>query len=103
VQFVGIFHLGPCFRPHPRDGLRIEWQRLASMSFGVLIALTKARRTVGDTVTSTGRRGTGGGPWGRPENEGASVTRYGLVFPTFRDAFLQTSQKRDPLPIDVSC
>jgi hypothetical protein len=40
------------------------------MSFGVLEALPKARRTVGDTVTSTGRRGTGGGPWGRPENEG---------------------------------
>ena len=73
------------------------------MSFGVLEALPKARRTVGDTVTSTGRRGTGGGPWGRPENEGASVTRYGLIFPTFRDAFLRRSQKRGPLPLDLSC
>ena len=66
-------------------------------------ALPKARRTVGDTVTSTGRRGTGGGPWGRPENEGASVTRYGLIFPTFRDASLRRPQRRDPLAFQVSC
>jgi hypothetical protein len=32
--------------------------------------------------------------WGRPENEGASVTRYGLIFRTFRHAFLRRSQKR---------
>ena len=64
------------------------------MSFGVLEALPKARRTVGDTVTSTGRRGTGGGPWVRLENEGASVTRYGFIFPTFRDAFLKVSEAR---------
>ena len=62
------------------------------MSFGVLEALPKARRTVGDTVTSSGHRGTGGGSWGRPENEGASVTRYDLVFPTFRDAFRNESR-----------
>jgi hypothetical protein len=52
-----------------RSGREIEaasekLKPLASMSFGVLEALPKARRTVGDTVTSTGRRGTGGGPWG---------------------------------------
>ena len=39
----------------------------------------------------------------RCANHGASVTRYGLIFPTFRDAFLRTSQKRDPLPLDLSC
>ena len=54
-------------------------------------------------MTSTGRRSTGGGPWGRPENEGASVTRCGLIFPTFRHAFLRTSQKRGPLPLNLSC
>jgi hypothetical protein len=47
------------------------------------------------------RRG-GGGPWGRPENDGTSVTRYGLIFPTFRDAFLRRSQKRGLLPLDLS-
>ena len=72
------------------------------MSFGVLEALPKARRTVGDTVISTGRRGTGGGPWGRPENEGASVTRYGLIFPTFRDAFLRKPSKTEINSLSMS-
>jgi hypothetical protein len=31
------------------------------------------------------------------------VTRYGLIFPTFRHAFLRTSQTRDPLPLNLSC
>ena len=56
------------------------------MSFDVLEAFPKARGTVGDPVTSIEHRGTGGGTVGRPESEGAGVTRYGLTFPTFRDA-----------------
>jgi hypothetical protein len=37
------------------------------------------------------------GAWHRPThyaNDGASVTRYGLIFPTFRDALLRRSQKQ---------